>query len=85
MSEKSYLKNYKNLIYIGDTVEISTERTSASLQYLTTILRDRPLRRKDVTQRTGWTRGQLAGLLYRGMKRGLFKLKDREISLVKKE
>ena len=85
MSEKSHLKNYKNLIYTGDTIEISTERTSASLQYLTMVLKDKPLKRNDIIQRTGWTRGQLAGLLYRGMKRGLFKLKDRKIHLIKKE
>ncbi|MBI2655968.1 hypothetical protein HYX06_06115 [Candidatus Woesearchaeota archaeon] len=84
MAKEKHFKYYKNIIYKGDKVEISTERTRASLDTLTLILKDGALRRKDILFRTGWTRGQLAGLLYRGIKQGLFKLKNRQIYAIKK-
>ena len=84
MPEEKHFKYYKNIIYKGNTLEISTERTKASLDTLATILKDGALKRKDILFRTGWTRGQLAGLLYRGIKRSLFKLKNGKIHTIKK-
>lgn len=79
LKEKSHFKYFKNIIYKGDTLEISTEKTKSSLKTLLMVLRDGALRRREIIQRTCWTEGQLAGHLNLGQKKGLIRLKNRKI------
>lgn len=74
-------KYFKDIIYEGKDTTIFSIKNKANLKTLLKILEEKPLTRKELMEKTYWTRGQIAGLLYRGMKQGLFKLKNRKIML----
>ena len=79
--EKKY---FKDIIYKGKDTTIFAVRKKADLKTLLEILKEKPLTRKELTEKTYWSRGQIAGLLYRAQKRGIIILKNRKISLVQK-
>ena len=74
-------KYFKDIVYEGKDTTIFSIKNKANLKTLLKILEEKPLTRKELMEKTYWTRGQIAGLLYRGMKQGLFKLKNRKIML----
>ena len=74
-------KYFKDIVYEGNDTTIFSIKNKANLKTLLKILEEKPLTRKELMEKTYWTRGQIAGLLYRGMKQGLFKLKNRKIML----
>ena len=74
-------KYFKDIIYQGEKTSIYAIRKKADLRTLIEILKENPISRKELIEKTYWTRGQVAGLLYRGMKKGLFKLEKRKIYL----
>ena len=77
-------KYFKDIIYQGENTSIYSIRKKADLKTLIAILKEKPISRKELIEKTYWTRGQIAGLLYRGIKRGLFKLEKRKIYLIDK-
>ena len=79
---EKHFKYYKQIIYKGDTLELSTKKMHASDKALYALLKNKPLSRKDIAEQTGWTKGQLAGLLYRTMKQGKIQLKRKKFYLI---
>jgi len=77
-------KYFKDIIYNGKDTTIYAVRKKADMKILLQILKEKPITRKELIEKTYWSRGQIAGLLYRGMKIGIIKLKNHKISLVQK-
>lgn len=73
---------YQNkVIYKSGNFEVSINKMHTSKKSLLELLKERPLKRKEIMQKTNWTRGQIAGLLYRAKKEGLLELKNKRFYL----
>lgn len=83
--KESHLKYFKNIVYKGDYTEIFVKKMNASPKALIKLLEESPLTRKELTEKTGWTRGQIAGLLHRGIRDGILELNSGIISLIKED
>lgn len=81
MKNNTHKKYFKEIIYERGDTKIILERSNANLNVLIEILKEKPLTRKELIIMTNWTRGQIAGLLNRGQKKGVILLKNRKIYL----
>ena len=74
-------KYQKKVIYKAGDFEIAINKIHASRKLLLELLKEQPLTRKQIIEKTNWTRGQLAGLLFRAKNDGLLELRNNKFYL----
>ena len=74
-------KYQKKVLYKSGDFEIAINKMHASRKFLLELLKEQPLTRKQIVNKTNWTRGQLAGLLFRAKNDGLLELRNNKFYL----